>query len=140
MENKNLTKAKSSALSLYLGFVPVITALISIISMVAMPYAKFKFKSKSFKINGLGLVTGAVVEAKKKTMNIPVSPLAVILLIASIVIIICAFVALKKRALAFEIITVVSVITFYCVFKLATGMSKSIPDAKRALSRSGSKP
>ncbi len=130
MNNKNMSKLAS----LKIKIIPLALAVITLITLV-MPYATYKYRSHTYAVKGIGLLTKATICGGKIT--IPVSPFPVVMVVAAVLIILMAVFAVKKPALSLEVLTIASVAGVMSTFKMATGMSKVIPDAKSVGSSTG---
>lgn len=130
MKEKNVSKLTGLKIKL----LPLILAVLALITMI-LPYASYKYKAKAYTVNAFGLLSGATICGG--TVKIPVSPFIVIMLAAAIIIILASVYVIKKAALSLEVMTIAAVAGVMCCFKMATGMSKVIPDAKSVHSSYG---
>ena len=123
MKEKNMPKLAS----LKIKIIPLILAVLALVTLM-LPYATYKYHSKTYAMKGIGLLSNATICGG--TVQVSVSPFPVILVIAAVLIILTAVYAAKKPALSLEILTIAAVAGVMACFKMATGMSKVIPDAK----------
>lgn len=123
MKEKNMPKLAS----LKIKIIPLALAVLALITLM-LPYATYKYRSRTYAMKGIGLLSRATICGG--TVKVPISPFPLILVIAAVLIILTAVYAAKRPALSLEILTIAAVAGVMACFKMATGMSKVIPDAK----------
>ena len=127
-------KASQKLAGLKVKILPLLLAAVVLVTY-ALPYANYKYMTKSYSIDGFGILARKTICGG--TVQIPSSLFILIAFGAAIAIIILSITSVKKPALSMEILAILAVAGIMCTFKMSTGMSKVIPDAKNVTSAMG---